>query len=211
MHGSKTARTDRRSLRRLARPVAVACASLAIALIAAALTGCGGSGPAASSSASPLPSPLATLSQSDSATLAFMADTVTRIDANAAAAADFLTSLETGKWLKLTEQEQLAVISNLESLSQALVRTISTGYPKAQATDLRTAEKGPFTAAAQAVSDYISEAADAASNLLYLPVAKIKADTPRWVKSMTEKGDLYTAAREHLRTAMAALQAKYGG
>jgi hypothetical protein len=211
MHGWKTAPTDRCPLRRAARTVAVACASLAIVLSATALTGCGGSGPAASSSTSPPPSPLATLSQSDSATLAFMADAVTRIDANAAAAAGFLTSLETGKWLKLTEQEQLAALSNLESLSQALGRTISEGYPKAQATDLRAAEKGPFTAAARAASDYISEAADAASNLLYLPVAKIRADTPRWVKSITEKGDLYTTAREHLRTAMAALQARYGG
>jgi hypothetical protein len=212
MHVSKAALADRHSLGWAARRAAIVLASLVIVSSAAALAGCGGSGSGTSPSTSPpaSSSPLATLSQSDTATLTFMAETVTRLDANAAAAADFLTSLETGKWLRLTEQEQLAVLSNLESLSQTLARTIAEGYPKAQATDLKAAEKGPFTAAAKACSDYISAAADAASNLLYLPAARVKADTPHWVKFIGGKGDRYAAAREPLQTAMAALQARYG-
>jgi hypothetical protein len=210
MHGSTTPPAERQSLARATRRVALAVVALLSAL---ALSGCGGSGsasPAPPSPSSSAPPPHATLSQSDSVTLAFMTDTVTRIDANAAAAADFLTSLETAEWLKLTEQKQLAVLSDLESLSQSLSRTITAGYPKAEAADLKAAEKGPFTVAVRACSDYISEAANAASNLLYLPSAQVRVDTPRWVKRITDKADPYAPARERLRTTMAALQARYG-
>jgi hypothetical protein len=119
--------------------------------------------------------------------------------------------LETGKWLKLKAQEQLAVLSKLESLSQTLSRKITEGYPKAQAADLKAAEKGPFDVASRACSDYISEAADAASNLLYLPADQVRADTPHWVERIVEKADLYAPARKRLREAMVALQARYGG
>jgi hypothetical protein len=210
MHGSAARLFDRQVGARAWRRAAWSLGSIALLLSVLTLTSCSGSG-ATTPASLPTPSPHMTLSQSDSATLAFMADTATLIDADAAAAADYLTSLETGKWLKLKAQEQLAVLSKLESLSQALSRKITEGYPKAQAADLKAAEKGPFDVASRACSDYISEAADAASNLLYLPAAQVRADTPHWVERIVEKADLYAPARKRLREVVVALQAKYGG
>jgi hypothetical protein len=175
----------------------------------AATSGCGGVG--STPSATPSASPQATLSQSDSAALAFMVATTTRIDAAAAAADDFRSTLETGKWATLSGPEQLAVLSDLESLSQKLTRTIVDGLPVAAAADVRAIEKGAFTQAADASSDYISEAAAAASNLAYLPAAKVNAVAPGWVKRIGQKASSFAPPRRRLEQGMAALQAKYGG
>jgi hypothetical protein len=162
--------------------------------------------PSATSSASPH----ATLSQSDSAALAFMVATTTQIDAAAAATRDFLGTLETGKWSKLSAQEQLAAVTNLESLSQKLSKTIVDGFPRPRATDIQAVENGDFTQAANASSDYISEAAAAASNLAYLPSARVEAAAPGWVKRIDQKASRFAPARRRLEQAMAELQAKYG-
>ncbi len=195
--------------RALLRAAAALVLILLVAGIPLVISGCGGAGSTMQSGAAS--SSHAPLSASDSVALASMVKTTAQIQTTAAAAANMLQELQTGEWLKLTSEQQLAALSGLESLSQRLMRTIANGFPEAQAADLQATGKGALTQATSACSDYISVSASAASNLIYLPLRRAKAESSRWSTRIAEKADQFAAAQRNLELAMGRLRAKYGG
>jgi hypothetical protein len=177
---------------------------LALILLLLALAGCASPSPASSHE-----SPAIGVSQADRNALDFLARAPDWLERWSAAAAPFLSSVESGAWMRQSAVKRYDLAS-AASNAEGRIGQLLMGKPTVGTASIRVVADGAFMTATHKGYTYLVDVGRAATDMLMGTAAHTRAVLPGWARRLRAESQAYTAAIGRLRQAVHALEVKYG-